>query len=62
MSDSHLDFCVLMRFLLPARILAMRFVLVSRAAKMSEKLSPGRILDRAQLRRDGTAMSGNVVT
>ena len=60
-SESQRDFLVQILFLLPASIRAIRFVFVKRAAKMSEKLNPGRILDNVQLRRDGTASNGNVV-
>ena len=52
---------VRMRFLLPAKMRAMRLVFVSRAANMSEKLKPGKILDKVQLILDGTASSGKVV-
>lgn len=59
--ESQRDFLVRMRFLLPARMRAIRLVLVSRAAKINEKLKPGRILDSVQLIFDGTASKGNVV-
>lgn len=61
MSDSQRDFRVQILFLLPAKMRAILFVLVSRAAKMSEKLKPGRMRDSVQLSLDGTASSGKVV-
>ena len=61
MRESQRDLRVRMRFLLPAKMRAMRLVFVSRAANMSEKLKPGKILDKVQLILDGTASSGKVV-